>query len=390
MRVKKLKLKQFRNYDALELTLDPGVNLFFGPNGSGKTNLLEAVHYCALGRSHRTAQDREVIARDREMGACGVTVEKRDGAHDVAVKLLFAGEKRKQVFLDGKRASRLAGMMGMLQCVIFSPEDLMLVKDGPSVRRRFLDMLLSQLSTQYFLALQSYQQALRQRNALLRQFRTAPVPTASFLPWEEAMAQAAAVIIPERRRCCARLAQESQKRYLSISGRDGEVFTLSYECCLSQEDNLREHVLSELDRSRTEDVRRGGTGFGPHREDLALYIQGKDMRLFASQGQMRTAALAMKLSELSVFQQMAGEPPVLLLDDVMSELDLNRRTRLLDEIRGVQTLITCTDESDLNAQEKYVPWRVSTDKEGKARVMACVHQEREQRLRELDDEFLDE
>ena len=159
---------------------------------------------------------------------------------------------------------------------------------------------------------------------------------------------------------------------------------------MSEGDNLREHVLSELDRSRTEDVRRGGTGFGPHREDLALYIQGKDMRLFASQGQMRTAALAMKLSELSVFQQMAGEPPVLLLDDVMSELDLNRRTRLLDEIRGVQTLITCTDESDLNAQEKYVPWRVSTDKKGKARVMACVHQEREQRLRELDDGFLDE
>ena len=113
------------------------------------------------------------------------------------------------------------------------------------------------------------------------------------------------------------------------------------------------------------------------------------MRLFASQGQMRTAALAMKLSELAVFQQMAGEPPVLLLDDVMSELDLNRRKRLLDEIRGVQTLITCTDESDLNAQEKYVPWRVYTDAVGKAQVMACVHEEREQRLRELDDSFLD-
>ena len=200
MRVKKLKLKQFRNYDALELTLDPGVNLFFGPNGSGKTNLLEAVHYCALGRSHRTAQDREVIARDCEMGACGVTMEKRDGVHDVAVKLLCAGEKRKQVFLDGKRTPRLANMMGMLQCVIFSPEDLMLVKDGPSVRRRFLDMLLSQLSTQYFLALQSYQQALRQRNALLRQYRGVPVAADAFLPWEEAMARAAAVIVPERRR----------------------------------------------------------------------------------------------------------------------------------------------------------------------------------------------
>ncbi len=389
MRITKLKLKQFRNYDALELTLDPGVNLFFGPNGSGKTNLLEAVHYCALGRSHRTAQDKEVIARDREMGACGVTMEKRDGVHDIAVKLLASGEKRKQVFLDGKRSPRLAGMMGMLQCVIFSPEDLMLVKDGPAVRRRFLDMLLSQLSTQYFLALQEYQQALRQRNALLRQFRTAPVPAEAFLPWEEAMARAAAVILPERRQCCLRLSREARQRYRAISGREREAFALSYESCLPEDVNVYQSVLKELAAGRVDDIRRGGASFGPHREDIRLTIQDKDMRLFASQGQMRTAALAMKLSELAVFQQLAGEPPVLLLDDVMSELDLTRRTRLLDEIHGVQTLITCTDESDLNAQEKYIPWRVSTDAKGSARVMACVQAEREQRLRELDDSFLD-
>ena len=388
MRIKALKLKQFRNYDALELTLDPGVNLFFGPNGSGKTNLLEAVHYCALGRSHRTAQDREVIARDREMGACGVSIQRRDGVHDVAVKLLCAGEKRKQVFLDGKRIPRLAQMMGMLQCVIFSPEDLLLVKDGPAARRRFLDMLLSQLSTQYFLALQGYQQALRQRNALLRQFRQGPVPSVAFLPWEEAMARAAAVIIPQRRACCQRLSQEAQTRYQSISGREQERFALTYQGCLDPAAEIIPAVMARLEQLRGEDIRRGGTSFGPHREDLLLTIQQKDMRLFASQGQMRTAALAMKLSELSVFRQLSGEAPVLLLDDVMSELDLNRRTRLLDEIRGVQTLITCTDESDLNAQEKYVPWRVSTDATGCARVMACVHEEREQRLRALDDDFL--
>ncbi len=388
MRIKTLKLKQFRNYDALELTLDPGVNLFFGPNGSGKTNLLEAVHYCALGRSHRTAQDREVIARDREMGACGVSIQRRDGVHDVAVKLLCAGEKRKQVFLDGKRIPRLAQMMGMLQCVIFSPEDLLLVKDGPAARRRFLDMLLSQLSTQYFLALQGYQQALRQRNALLRQFRQGPVPAAAFLPWEEAMARAAAVIIPQRRACCQRLSQEAQTRYQAISGREQERFALTYQGCLDPAEEIIPAVMARLEQLRGEDIRRGGTSFGPHREDLLLTIQQKDMRLFASQGQMRTAALAMKLSELSVFRQLSGEAPVLLLDDVMSELDLNRRTRLLDEIRGVQTLITCTDESDLNAQEKYVPWRVSTDATGCARVMACVHEEREQRLQALDDDFL--
>ena len=204
------------------------------------------------------------------------------------------------------------------------------------------------------------------------------------------MARAAQAIVPQRRRCCQRLSQEAQARYRSISGREREKFAVTYESCLPEDANIYASVLRELANARGEDIRRGGTSFGPHREDLLLTIQDKDMRLFASQGQMRTAALAMKLGELAVFQQVTGEPPVLLLDDVMSELDLSRRNRLLDEIRGVQTLITCTDESDLNAQEKYVPWRVFTDREGKARVMACVHEEREQRLRELDDSFLDE
>ena len=167
------------------------------------------------------------------------------------------------------------------------------------------------------------------------------------------------MIVPERRRCCARLSREAQERYRSISGREREAFALTYESCLPENANISDAVFRALESARGEDIRRGGTSFGPHREDLVLTIQGKDMRLFASQGQMRTAALAMKLSELAVFQQMAGEPPVLLLDDVMSELDLNRRKRLLDEIRGVQTLITCTDESDLNAQEKYIAAQIT-------------------------------
>ena len=188
--------------------MSPGINLLFGANGSGKTNLLEAVHYCALGRSHRTTQDKEVIARDQNMAACGVTLEKRDGTHDIAIKLLASGEKHKQVFIDGKRAPRLAQMMGMLQCVIFSPEDLDLVKGGSSVRRRFLDMLLSQLSTSYFTALQSYQQALNQRNSLLRsmKFSDSRKNFDTLELWEDAMARAAAVILPARADCCQRLA----------------------------------------------------------------------------------------------------------------------------------------------------------------------------------------
>ena len=136
MVVRKIRVKTFRNYEKLELEMSPGINLLFGANGSGKTNLLEAVHYCALGRSHRTTQDKEVIARDQDMAACGVTLEKRDGTHDIAIKLLASGEKRKQVFIDGKRAPRLAQMMGMLQCVIFSPEEAAFFCSLPSTSKQ--------------------------------------------------------------------------------------------------------------------------------------------------------------------------------------------------------------------------------------------------------------
>ena len=167
MIIESLKLHDFRNYEELTLAPHPGINILFGQNGSGKTNLLEAVHYCALGRSHRTSIDREVVRKGAAMAACGVQVRKSGLKVDVAVKLTPGETRKKQIFLDRKRADRISDMMGKLQCVIFSPEDLMLVKEGPSVRRRFLDMLLSQLSTGYFVALQQYNKALEQRTAIL-------------------------------------------------------------------------------------------------------------------------------------------------------------------------------------------------------------------------------
>ena len=204
------------------------------------------------------------------------------------------------------------------------------------------------------------------------------------------MAKAAAIVLPARRDCCERLAREAAKRYRAISGRDEEQFSLSYLSCMENSEQIGKHMASQWVQRREEDIRRGTTTFGLHREDIGLMIHGKDMRLFASQGQIRTAALALKLSELSVFQELAGEPPVLLLDDVMSELDLTRRTRLLDEIRGVQTLITCTDESDLGQREKYYPLHVSTNANGFAQVEALELADRKERIEALDDSFLDE
>ncbi|MBR4081173.1 MAG: DNA replication/repair protein RecF [Clostridia bacterium] len=369
MRIDSLKLKDFRNYEALTLTPHPGVNLLFGQNGSGKTNLLEAVHYCALGRSHRTSQDREVVRKGAFAAAVGVTVVKESGRHDVAVKLTPAESRKKQAFLDRKRAPRLSDMMGQLQCVIFSPEDLMIVKEGPALRRRFLDMMLSQLYTPYFVALQQYQKALEQRNALLREARRGRAADPDMLDaFERAMAIPCETIIRRRRQVTAQLAEIAWEKYAAISGRPGEAFLMAYECCLSSDEDIPGQVTAILRKNRADDIMRGVTGFGIHREDVALTLSGREMKLFASQGQIRTAALSMKLAQLEVFRRETGETPVLLLDDVMSELDMTRRTRLLEEISGVQTFVTCTDESDLEGCRERRSYQVRLAADGSASV----------------------
>ncbi len=348
MIIETIKLRDFRNYMEMELQPHPGINILFGQNGSGKTNILEAIHYCALGRSHRTSQDREVVRKGADAAAVGIQLRKSGLRMDVQVRLTPGEMRKKAIFVDRKRASRLSDLMGHLQCVIFSPEDLMLVKEGPSVRRRYLDMMLSQLSTGYFVALQQYQKALDQRNALLREAKkSGRVDQAMLTAFEEAMADQAALIMPLRRKMVARTAEAAQAKYASISGRPHEKFEMKYGCCIPQDQDPRAFTLSALKNNRQEDIFRGSTSFGVHREDILLTLNEREMKLFASQGQIRTAALSMKLAQMMVFREETGEPPVLLLDDVMSELDMTRRTRLLEEISDLQTFITCTDESDL-------------------------------------------
>ncbi len=387
MIITSLKLRDFRNYRELEITPHPGVNILFGQNGSGKTNLLEAVHYCALGRSHRTSQDREVVFKGSEMAAVGVQIQKNSVRMDVQVKLTPEEGKKKSVFVDRKRANRLSDLMGHVQCVIFSPEDLMLVKEGPAIRRRYLDMMLSQLSTAYFTALQQYQKALDQRNAMLREVKKGARMDAALMDaFEEAMAAQCAVVIPLRRQMVAHTAYVAGVKYASISGRQTENFGMAYECCVPEGEDVAQFALKALKNGRQEDVFRGSTSFGIHREDILLTLKGREMKVFASQGQIRTAALSMKLAQLEVFRGETGEAPILLLDDVMSELDMTRRTRLLEEISGVQTFITCTDESDLEGCRERRSYQVWMDGEGFGHVKetssgAAVAQEDD----ELDD-----
>lgn len=354
------------------MTPHPGVNILFGQNGSGKTNLLEAIHYCALGRSHRTSQDREVVCKGADFAAIGVQLQKSSARMDIQVKLTPSSNRKKAVFVDRKRAGRLSDMMGHVQCVIFSPEDLMLVKEGPAIRRRYLDMMLSQLSPAYFSALQQYQKALEQRNALLNDAKKGACLDAAMMDvFEEAMAAQCAVVIPLRRKMVALTAEIAGKKYEAISGRAQENFRMDYKCCVPAGEDVAAYARNALQASRTSDVFRGSTSFGIHREDIELRLSGRDMKVFASQGQIRTAALSMKLAQLEVFRAETGEAPILLLDDVMSELDMTRRTRLLEEISGVQTFITCTDESDLQGCRERRSYQVRMDGEGFGQVQVA-------------------
>ena len=367
MRIEELKLKNFRNYEELTLCPDPGVNLFYGRNGSGKTNLLEAVHYCCLGRSHRVSNDMTVIRSGEAFALSSVKVRNALGHRDIDVRFRPEEGQKKTILIDQKKISRFSDMMGCLCCVIFSPEDLGLVKEGPSLRRRYLDMMISQVNRGYFIALQQYKAGMDQRNALLRQIKQNNWKNMETLTaFEEAMAAPAAMIIRERRRITALLSEAASETYRRISDTD-ECFQLTYHSSLRDEDDITDTLCRLLRENREDDIRIGFTSVGPHRDDLNLTLNKAVMKQYASQGQIRTAALSMKLSQMKILRDQSGEEPVLLLDDVMSELDRKRRAMLIGELADFQTFITCADRDDVDCEKVQKIWQVSAE-DGKAKV----------------------
>ena len=367
MQVEELKLKNFRNYRELTLQPHPGVNLFFGRNGSGKTNLLEAIHYCSLGRSHRVSNDAAVVRNGEAFALSSVSVRNSLGKRDVAVRIHPDEAQKKVILIDQKKIQKFSDMMGSLRCVIFSPEDLGLIREGPSLRRRYLDMMISQISRGYFIALQQYKAGMDQRNALIRNLRQDPSANASVLSaFEEAMAGPAAVIFRERRRIIGLLSDIATETYQRIAGTQ-EVFRIAYHASVRNEEDVAENFSRLLRESREDDIRMGFTSAGPHRDDLTLTLDRSQMKQFASQGQIRTAALSMKLSQMKILRDLSGEEPVLLLDDVMSELDRKRRASLIGEISSFQTFITCADRNDVEYDRVQRVWIVSAEN-GEAKV----------------------
>ena len=269
--------------------------------------------------------------------------------------------------MDDKKIARLSDMMGFLCCVIFSPEDLGLIKEGPSQRRRYLDMMISQISRPYFVALQQYRTGMEQRNAMIRNYRATGTGNMSLLSaFEETMASPAAVIIKERRRIVKMLSDIARDTYQKISDTD-EIFRLVYHSSVKEDTGIEETLCRLFRENREDDIRMGFTSVGPHRDDLILTLNKNQMKQFASQGQIRTAALSMKLSQMKILKELSGEDPVLLLDDVMSELDRKRRASLIGEISSYQTFITCADRNDVDCDKVQAVWQVSAN-DGEASV----------------------
>lgn len=341
MIIQQIRLHHFRNFESLRFEPDEKLTALLGHNAQGKTNLLEAIGLCATGRSHRISRDTQMIAWGEEGAYIGLDLLR--GGVNRRIEIRLRRNKPKQIKIDGKSIARMGELMGCLNAVFFSPEDLRLVKDGPAERRRFLDMDISQTQPQYFHALSGFLHALAQRNALLKNIATGRQSADTLHGWNEQMAHYGGSLIAMRRAYVNELDVYAARLHRSISGGKEEL-SLQYASDISIESNEtdRDALFRSLEQHQDEDIRRGLTQHGPQRDDLSLRLSGRDARLFASQGQQRSIALSIKLGELALMRQKTGESPVLLLDDVLSELDEKRQHLLIEATAEQQTFLTGT------------------------------------------------
>ncbi|MDI3256705.1 MAG: DNA replication/repair protein RecF [Kyrpidia sp.] len=350
MLLESLHLRHFRNYTSLDLDTDAPINVFVGENAQGKTNLLEAVDILALTKSHRTHRTAECIQWGRDFATVAGRVRRRQGTVSLSVTLTAAG---KQAAAGGIERTRISDYLGHLNVVLFAPEDLQLVKGSPQLRRRFLDMEIGQISPVYLRDLQQYLRALAQRNRTLKAARTERrIRWEEMLDiWDDQLAEFGSRVMIRRARFIRTLERHAQVIHCQISG-GRETLRLGYRSLPASwtPENVRDMYLGELKVRRSGDLQRGSTSLGPHRDDLQILLDERDAAAFASQGQQRTAALSVKLAEIELIREEVGEYPVLLLDDVLSELDEARQVHLVSAMGAkVQTFLTATHLQSLTS-----------------------------------------
>lgn len=344
MYIENLRLKNYRNYKEISINFDPSINIIYGNNAEGKTNLLESIFLCATSRSHRGSKEKDIINFNEEEAHIKMIFNEKEEKKQV-IDIQLNKESKKGIALNGIKKEKLSDFLGTFYAVIFSPEDLNIIKEGPATRRKFIDMELYQIDRQYVISISNYNKVLNQRNAVLKDIYSASGNNKNDLitlldSYDDQLIRYGTEVILKRKGNIEDIAKKIKEIYYKISGEKEELI-LNYENDVFSSE-IEKTYKEKLKETKEQDIKQGYTTIGPHRDDISFIIDNLDLRQFGSQGQKKTAAISLKLAELLIMKEKKGNTPVLLLDDVFSELDEKRQKELIENLDGIQTIITCT------------------------------------------------
>ena len=340
MHIKEISLENFRNYEKQNIILNPDINIIYGNNAQGKTNIIEAIFLCSYGKSFRAKKDSDLIKFGKERAKVEVLYEKIDREGKITVNI----DNKKLFYINDINQKKISDIIGKINIVTFTPDDIEIIKDGPQRRRKFLDMMISSLKPNYIHLLNTYNKALEQRNNYLRQIKIENKSINMLDIWDETLSEYSYKIFEYRKYFIDKFSEKLEVFHNLITKSGKEEIKIKY----ISNGRDRESYLENLRKSRQVDIKRGFTATGIHRDDFMIYINNRAVAIFGSQGQQRTAVLTLKLCELQIVKDELNENPILLLDDFMSELDNQRRKSFLENIEGNQVIITCTDKIELN------------------------------------------
>ncbi len=336
MYIEKIELKNFRNYKEQEIILDKGINVFFGDNAQGKTNIIESIFICSLGKSFRAKKEKELIKFDQKNASIKINYQKKDRAGEIFYKI----QEKKQILINQINVKKMSDILGNINIVMFSPEDINILKDGPSNRRKFINMLISQIRPNYIYQYNLYLKVLEQKNNYLKKISEQNISVDNNLLdiYDEKLSQLSEIIYQYRNEFIEKIKEKINNIHKKITEEKEEIKVKYISDCEN-----KEIFLEKLKENRKQDIIKGYSSKGIQRDDIYFFINGKKVDVYGSQGQQRTLILSLKIAELEIIKDEIGEYPILLLDDFMSELDENRKNNFLKNMKEMQIIITCTD-----------------------------------------------
>ena len=345
MYIEEIKLKNFRNYINQEIKLKNGINLFYGNNAQGKTIIIESIFLCSMGKSFRARKDKELINFNNENNN-NTSIEIKYFKKDRDGKIKYMIGENKNIFINNVQIKKMSEILGNINIVLFSPEDINIIKDGPSNRRKFLNMMISQVRPNYIYNYNLYLKTLEQKNNYLKNINNANKNDNLLDIYDEKLAEYGIIINKYRDEFINKIKEKIKEIHKNVTKEKEEIKIKYISDCFNKED-----FLKQLKENRNQDILKGHTSVGIQRDDIYFFINGKKIDIYGSQGQQRTSILSLKLAELEIIKEEIGENPILLLDDFMSELDSERRLNFLENIENTQIIITCTDEINIENVE---------------------------------------